>query len=136
MMNLEIRGIVNNNTKQERVVLKVLADCNLKEYLLFDSTYDENGMISNKQRHMFVFPDQMVKKGDYVWLHTGCGKEHVHDNTEQTKTYNLYWEMDCSVWNNDGDTVHLIHYDGYVNKNVKKVCRYDWDVYESGFCSI
>lgn len=44
-MNLEIWGVVNNNTMQERVGLRVLADCNLSGYLLFDSTYDEQGVL-------------------------------------------------------------------------------------------
>lgn len=100
MMNLEIWGVVNNNTMQERVVLRALADCNLSGYLLFDSTYDERGMVSNKHRHMFLFPNQAVKKGDYVWLHTGHGESHHHNNTEKTTTYNFYWGLNCSVWNN------------------------------------
>ena len=60
MMNLEIRNVADNATDEERVVLYVLADCNLNDYLLFDSTYDEEGEISNKHRHLFVFPDLQV----------------------------------------------------------------------------
>lgn len=119
MMNLEIKRVADNATDEERVVLYALADCNLKRYLLFDSTYDENGNISNKHRHMYVFPDLQVKKGDYVVLYTKTGNDHTHKNQAGTKTYNLYWGLLTHVWNNDGDTVHLIHYDGYVNKNVK-----------------
>lgn len=119
MMNLEIERVADNATAEERVVLYVLEDCNLKMYLLFDSTYDENGNISNKHRHMFVFPDQQVKKGDYVLLYTKTGKDHTHVNKVGSTTYNLYWGLLNYVWNNEGDTVHLIHYDGYENKNVK-----------------
>ena len=36
MMNLEIRNVADNATDEERVVLYVLADCNLNDYLLFD----------------------------------------------------------------------------------------------------
>lgn len=43
MMNLEIRKVADNATDEERVVLYALADCNLNDYLLFDSTYDEEG---------------------------------------------------------------------------------------------
>ena len=73
MMNLEIRNVADNATDEERVVLYVLADCNLNDYLLFDSTYDEEGKISNKHRHLFVFPDQQVKKGDYIRIYTKEG---------------------------------------------------------------
>lgn len=119
MMNLEIRNVADNATDEERVVLYVLADCNLNDYLLFDSTYDEEGKISNKHRHLFVFPDQQVKKGDYIRIYTKEGNNHTHKNNSNTTTYNLYWGLNCHIWNNDGDTVHLIHYDGYIYKNVK-----------------
>lgn len=55
MMNLEIRTVTDNATDKERVVLYALADCNLNDYLLFDSTYDEEGNISNKHRHISPF---------------------------------------------------------------------------------
>lgn len=119
MMNLEIRKVADNATDEERVVLYVLADCNLNDYLMFDSTYDEEGNISNKHRHMFVFPDQNVKKGDFVWIYSKDGNAYKRGNNSNTTTYILYWGLNCHVWNNDGDTVHLIHYDGYVFKNVK-----------------
>lgn len=47
MMNLEIRKVADNATDEDRVVLYALADCNLNDYLMFDSTYDEEGNISN-----------------------------------------------------------------------------------------
>lgn len=119
MMNLEIRKVADNATDEERVVLYALADCNLNDYLLFDSTYDEEGNISNKHRHMFVFPDQNVKKGDFVWIYSKDGNAYKRGNNSNTTTYILFWGLNCHVWNNDGDTVHLIHYDGYVVKNVK-----------------
>lgn len=92
MMNLEIERVADNANDEERVVLYVLEDCNLNWYLLFDSTYDENGNVSNKHRHMYVFPDQQVKKGDYVLLYTKTGKDHTHVNKVGTTTYNLYWD--------------------------------------------
>lgn len=53
---------------------------------MFDSTYDEEGNISNKHRHMFVFPDQNVKKGDFVWLYTKKGNYYKRDNDSNTTT--------------------------------------------------
>ena len=47
------------------------------------------------------------------------GNNHTHNNNSNTTTYNLFWGLNCHIWNNDGDTVHLIHYDGYIYKNVK-----------------
>lgn len=118
MMNLEIRKVADNATDEERVVLYALADCNHNDYLLFDSTYDEEGNISNKHRHMFVFPDQNVKKGDFVWIYS---KDGMHTSVAMIRIllYIYYWGLKNHVWNNDGDTVHLIHYDGYIYKNVE-----------------
>jgi len=83
-MNLEIIGVADNATDEERVVLYALADCNLNDYLLFDSTYDKEGNISNEYRHMFVFPAQQVKKGDFIWIYTKEGEPFYCGNTSNT----------------------------------------------------
>lgn len=119
MMNLEIESVVGNGTDNEYVKLHALADCNLNEYVLFDSTFDENGCISNKHRHMCVFPKVDISEGDYVLLYTKEGEYHKFKNHAGSVTHNFYWGLKCHVWNDDGDTVHLIHYDGYTYKNVK-----------------
>lgn len=70
MMDLKLIKIKDARTDNERVVLKVLSKCNINSYILFDTTYDESGIVSNKHRHIFIFPDLVVAEGDFIWLYT------------------------------------------------------------------
>lgn len=54
-MDVKISGILDQGTDKERLVLKVLRNCNMNEYVVFDTTFDENGVVSNKHRHLYVF---------------------------------------------------------------------------------
>ena len=70
-MDLVLRKIADASlADKERVIIKVLKTCNLNRYILFDTTYDENGIRSDKHRHVYVFPNLIVNEGDFIWLYT------------------------------------------------------------------
>ena len=54
MMKIKIQEIKDRGNDEERIVLRVLEDCNLGRYLVLDTTFDKNGNISNKNRQGFV----------------------------------------------------------------------------------
>ena len=113
-MDLVLRKIADASlADRERVIIKVLKTCNLNRYILFDTTYDENGIRSDKHRHVYVFPDLIVNEGDFIWLYTKQGAYHAHDNKSGTKTHNLYMNLKTTIWNNSGDTAYLLHYDDW-----------------------
>lgn len=62
-MELKMIKIKDAQTDDERVVIKALSKCNINSYILFDTTYNEKGIVSNKFRHIFIFPDLVVEKG-------------------------------------------------------------------------
>lgn len=107
--------IKDAQTDDERVVIKALSKCNINSYILFDTTYDEKGIVSNKFRHIFIFPDLVVEKGDFIWLYTKPGVYGTHTNTSGTTTHKLYWGVLSHIWNNDGDKAYLMHYDDWEN---------------------
>lgn len=113
MMDLKLIRIADACTDDERVVIKAMTKCNLNDYIIFDTTFDENGIVSNKHRHIFIFPDMIVEKGDYVWLYTKQGSYGTHKNTSGTTTHKLYWCIDGHIWNDSGDRVYLLHYDDW-----------------------
>lgn len=115
MKELKLVKIKDAKTDDERVILKVLAKCNLNNYILFDTTYDESGIPSNKLRHLFVFPDLIVDKGDFVWLYTKQGIYGTHSNVSKTITHKLYWGLRSHIWNNEGDKAYLLHYDDWAS---------------------
>lgn len=116
-MDLKVIGIRNAGESSERLLIRVENDCNLRGYMVVDNTYDENGQLSNVDRHVYVFPSHEVKKGNIVRLYTRRGIDKETDGTfgktESVKYYNFYWGYDdgCTVWNKDGDTPYILHFD-------------------------
>lgn len=106
-MKLEITALLNGDQTQERITLTVHDDCNLKDYMVADETYNTSGVASNLHRHTFWFPDQAVKKGDIVTVATGKGKPSKATNGTTT-TYNYFWGLGEAVWNNEGDKAILV----------------------------
>jgi hypothetical protein len=93
------RGIVN----QERLWLKVVANTDLKYFIVFNTTYTSTNSISNLQRHAYWFKPKEVKARDYVVLYTRQGMHSEQANKDGTTTHFLFWGLDKTVWNNTGD---------------------------------
>ena len=118
-MNLKVINIRNAGEENERILIRVLRDCNLKGYMVFDNSYDENGVISNVHRHVYVFPNCYVTAGNIVRVYTKRGTNSVYEGNygrDIVTYYNFFWGFDngVTVWNQDGDTAYLLHYDEVV----------------------
>ena len=112
-MDLKLIKIADRGNDNERLIMRAVRKCNLNEYIVLDTTYDEDGIVSNKYRHVYIMPDINVNEGDFIWLFTREGRYHTYNNNSNTITHNIYWGLDIHVWNNDGDKAYLIHYDDW-----------------------
>lgn len=119
-MELQIIEIRDASEKEERIFMKATEKCNLSNYLIYDETFDAEGNPSNLLPHMYRFPNVVVEKGDYVSLRTQYTKKYskgtLADNT--TPCHYLHWGLDTNIFNNDGDSVHLIKIADEQKKNV------------------
>lgn len=107
-MKLKILKIDNGGDEMnEAVWLKAQEACNLNQFVLADTTFDEAGK-SNLVRHTFWFPDKAVAKGDYVVVLTRSGTPKKGKTTTGKPLHYLFWNLDHAVWNNDGDRAVLI----------------------------
>lgn len=107
-MKLKITSIIDSGHKSERIVIEVMQDTDIGKYLVLDSTYKAPGLISNKVKHPFWFPDMKVKKGDQIILHTKKGartKKTVDNHTE----YWFFWGLDCNIWNSNDNCAVVMH---------------------------
>ena len=109
-MELKILKIQDRGTKDERIFIKILDDCNIGKFIVHDETFDEEGNKSNIWPHMYRFKHHDVKQGEYISLHIHQGKDRVGKTTQGNKCYIFYWgfDEDCSVFNSNSDTIHLI----------------------------
>ena len=115
-MKARIYKVVSDSLDAERIVIEIMEDCNMDQFLVFDTTYDNNGRVSNLHRHVFLFKSLQVKKGDFVSLFTrtkGDNDEESFTNKRETKTYQLFWGLDQQIWNRDSDIAYLLHYDDW-----------------------
>lgn len=113
MMDLEIVRV--DRGEKEQIVLKVARDCNLWPYIIFDTTYGEEGGTSNVYRHSFIFPNLNVSAGDYVVIRTRKGETESFKNRAKTNTYIFYWGFDEGVklWNKEGDKALIVKVEEY-----------------------
>jgi hypothetical protein len=107
-MKLEIIKIVDRGVEsKERLWLRVLADCDLTYFIVFDTTYTSSNSISNIQRHAHWFRPKKVKTGDYVVLYTGNGTSTEKANNDGSTTHFIFWGLEKTIWNQQGDCAVL-----------------------------
>jgi hypothetical protein len=107
-MTVEIRYIKDpGKLDDERLVLKVLKDCDIGMYLTFDSTYTEDGQVSNLVRHPYWFPDKRVKAGDLIVLYTKTGAKSQTKNKNGSTSHFFYRGLERTIWNKSGDCAVL-----------------------------
>lgn len=107
-MRIDIVKILDRGVgAKERIWLKVLADCDLTYFILFDTTYTSINSISNIQRHAHWFAPKKVKAGDYVVLYTGKGTPSESRNSDGSTNHFLFWGLDTTIWNKQGDCAVL-----------------------------
>lgn len=119
-MKVRIYKVVSDSLDVERIVIEVMEDCNMAQFLVFDTTYD-NEQVSNLLRHVYLFGSLAVKKGDFVNLFTRAKEEKDETsftNKRDTTTYQLFWGLEKQIWNRESDVAYLLHYDDWEKYNV------------------
>jgi hypothetical protein len=90
-------------------------------------------IVDRGRDHTYRFDSLYLSPGDSIRLHTGQGDDGA-PTCEEGKPcpkhahYDLYWDLDNYVWNNDGDRATLIRANGkvvdectYMRSNVSPV---------------
>lgn len=108
-MTIEIQHVKDaGNLNKERIVLKVTASDDIGRYILFDTTYYDNGTVSNEIRHSLWFPNKEVNSGDLVIAYTKNGKDSQTENSNGTVSHFFYMGIGSTIWNKSGDGAVLI----------------------------
>ena len=91
----------------ERVVIDVAQDCLLSDYILVVSSWTPSSLHSPAKLN-YEFPEQNVKRGDFVFLYTGAGQDSQHENTANTTTYVYYLGVKSTLWQENQSVALLI----------------------------
>lgn len=119
-MKIDIQSVQGHGDfDKEYVTLKVQEDCDAGRFLLADTTYTKDGKVSALLRHIFWIPDQQVKRGDFIRIHTKPGKISSVANQAGTTTYHFYWGLKTAVWNDQADCAVLYEIGSWQQKSAK-----------------
>ncbi|EKN5106719.1 TPA: hypothetical protein P0N76_000229 [Yersinia enterocolitica] len=120
-MTIEIKYVKDaGDIKKERLVLKVVSDDQIGNYVTFDTTYFDDGTVSNSMRHSFWFPDREVKENDLIIVYTRNGQDSRVENKNGTTSHFFYMGLDKSIWNKDGDCAVLMKIASWQHKKINK----------------
>ena len=104
--NMKIKHIGNNKGK-ECILFYALKGTRLHDYAIYDTTYNEEGDISNKWPHFYRFPKGEIMEED------GCVCLYTDDSTSQAsvdgrpiKTFHM--GLQGNIFNEEGDRIYLI----------------------------
>ena len=118
MMDIKILYIKDQGDHdKERIVMQAVNECNIGEYILFDTTF-EGEYISNKLRHSYWFPDKKIKSGDKIIVYTKPGDEGSKTNKSGNESHFFYWDLEITVWNKDEDCAIIVKVDSYKTKRI------------------
>lgn len=109
-MNLTFVNRQFKDTDDDLLLFEALGKCVLSDYIVYDKTYNESGDESNIFPHMYRFPNIILEKGEYVALRLHKGRTNKGQTAQKEVCYNVYWGIDekVSIFNDDGDVVHLV----------------------------
>jgi hypothetical protein len=110
-MSLKITSIADRgDPKKERLVMRVLADTDVGEYVAF-RTIGDNALATTDVQDVFWFPDQPVRKGDYVVLYSRVGQYKTKALKAGSTSHFFYWGKAAPVWRTGIDVAVLLHVD-------------------------
>ena len=110
-MKIKFNARYEKGKANEYLSFSVLEDCNIHDYIIYDSTFDGDGELSNLLPHMFRFPSQKVTKGAVVFLYIhDMGTRKAIDKQESGRqVYRFSWGLanNVGVFNQVGDFLHI-----------------------------
>jgi hypothetical protein len=116
-MKLEIRSVADKgNHQKERLVLKVISNTDIGDYLLIQAGYNEEGVTIGTY-HTYWFPYKSVSASDLVILYTKSGKDSEKEIKQGKKAHFFYWGINDSIWNRRDRAPVLLHAPEWVSKS-------------------
>jgi hypothetical protein len=116
-MKLKIESILGlTPPNQEYLLLDVVEDTNLGEYMVINTLRTSDGIDLIRNRHIYQFPSREVKKGEKVLLYSTKGKDGIQVNVILERRHIFFWNLTKRMWRKHIGKVYLIHIDSWESK--------------------
>ena len=120
-MKIDIKSIADKgNFEKERLVLKVLADTDIGDYLVLQTGFNDNEVTIGTY-HTYWFPDKAVSAGDLVVLYTRAGKENEKLLNSGKSAHFFYWGLAKPIWKNKERAPVVLHAPEWVSKSINEL---------------
>lgn len=107
-MKLKMAKILDyGDSENERILIEVLDDCDLGNYVLALSNVVDDNRISNKIENVYWLENKELKKGDVVVVYTrrqGSSIQKI-ENKSGAISYFLFWNLDATLSNKQSKKV-------------------------------
>ena len=110
-MDIELVSINNPGLDNEYALIRVNRDCNLNKFFIYDTTFDDEGRVSNKLPHMLRLPDCNVQvlRTPQIRLYTSRSYPiQEWSDPQHVNTLILSWRLNETIWNREGDKATLV----------------------------
>lgn len=115
-MKIEIQSIADKGTREnERIVLKVVADTDIGDYLLIQAGF-ANDQVTIGTYQTYWFPYKAVSAGDLIVLYTKDGKQSEKDLRQGKKAHFFYWRIQEPIWNRNDRAPVLLNAPEWISK--------------------
>jgi hypothetical protein len=122
-MKLEILNVKHRgDLDAERIIIEAHEDCDIGRFILSTAEQRKGGKVSNKISQPYWFPDQEVKKGDWIIVFTKDGVNSVKENSSGNKSYFYYRSLDKPILADNKTSVLL-----FALETWKIFSKIDWD---------
>jgi hypothetical protein len=116
-MRIEIRSVVEKgNIEKERLILKVVADTDIGDFLLFQSGFSD-GEVTTETYHTYWFPFKPVSAGDLIVIYTKAGKHSVKRMKKGNRAHFFYWDLDSPIWQLKSRAPVVLHAPEWISKS-------------------
>lgn len=116
-MKIEIRSIADKgNYEKERLVLKVLSDTDIGDYLVIQTGFND-GSVTIGTYQTFWFPYKSVSTGDLVVLYTKSGNENERELKLGKRTHFFYWGLNSAIWIREDRAPVVLHAPEWASKS-------------------
>jgi len=98
-MRLQISSVADKGVAdKERIILKVLVDSDIGDFVLLQAGHNENG-VTIAVFHTLWFPYKKVSNGDLVVVYTKSGTNSENTIAGGRTAHFFYWGIPTPIWN-------------------------------------
>ena len=102
-MEIKIRSFADaGSPMKDRLILDVLSDADIGEYLVLYSEASSDGGATAGQHAAYWFPDKNVKAGDVVVLYSKSGTNSEKKLEDGRVAHFFYWGCKSPMWGEHG----------------------------------